>query len=450
MSRNKGILLIVAGIMLLVSAVVFTQSGKEEDTRQSPKETKLWVLTDNHFIAPELYDDGSEFAFIETTAAGKDLRYQQQSLEALVANALKERPNEVILTGDLTLNGEYVSAEKLVELLNPLVEKNIKVRVIPGNHDIHDGWARKYENDEQIKAKQISPEDFRELFKDMGYEGADSYDKESLSYKESGTTAYDFYFLDSNKYTLEASKSAPATGGRFRDETLQWLEDEFKKTAVNDKQPIVFMHHNLYPHNEAVSRGFVIDDAEEVRALYAKYHVAVVFSGHIHAQDILEKTIDGVNIPEVVNGAYSITPHGFGEVVVNEKGIEYSRKSVNVDTWAAETNQTDSKLLKHQAYLKELFVNDGKALGYRSLLEKKIPNEDDLDAAAQLVGQVNEEFFTGEDTRTPEEVEKIKAGKGYQTLEAYDSFLKKYIDSVLTDNNLEDTHLFIPNKKQTK
>ncbi|MGM0125119.1 hypothetical protein IGI37_002516 [Enterococcus sp. AZ194] len=442
-TKKKVVVTLMGLVIILAGLFIFQSLTKKTPATEPPKNLKLWVLTDNHLIAPELYDDGSEFSFIESTAAGKDLRYQKQSLQALVDKALKEKPDEIVLTGDLTLNGEYISAQKLVELLTPLTEKKIKVRVIPGNHDIHDGWARKYQDDKQLKTKQISPDDFRDLFKDMGYNGADNYDKHSLSYKEAGTSEYDFYFLDSNQYTLEPSKSAPATGGRFREETMAWLEAEFKKTVADGKRPIVFMHHNLYPHNAGVSRGFVINDVDKVQTLYAKYHVAVVFSGHIHAQDILEKTIDGVTIPEIVTSSYSIIDHGFGEVAVSEQGIEYTRKTIDVDSWAKETDQIDPKLLEHQAYLRKLFVKDGEALAYGSLLDKDIPNEKDLDAAAQLVGQLNEEFFTGKDARTPEEIAQIKEGKAYQTLEKYDPFLKKYIDSVLTDNNLEDTHLFI-------
>lgn len=440
---TKKRIMLVLTLIIGIIALVFFIRPETHDASNPPQNTRIWVLSDNHFIAPELYDDGSEFAFIETTAAGKELRYQEESLQAFVSLAIKEAPNQVVLTGDITLNGEYISAERLVALLSPLTEKNIEVRVIPGNHDIHDGWARKYVGEEQLKTKQISPDDFRTLFKTMGYTGAESYDENSLSYKEAGTADYDFYFLDTNQYTLEPSKSAPATGGRFRPETMQWLKKEMKKTNDEKKQPIVFMHHNLYAHNAAVNRGYVINDADEVQTLFAANHVAAVFSGHIHAQDILQKTIDNVTIPEIVTSSFSITPNGFGELTINEKGIDYQRKSVDVDSWAKETNQTDTNLLNHQAYLKDLFVKDGEALAYRSLIEKKIPKEADMDEAAQLVGKLNEEFFTGMDTRSPEEVEKIKTSNGYQVLE-YDSFLKKYIDSILKDDNLEDTHLFIP------
>ena len=34
------------------------------------------------------------------------MRYQAESLEAFVAEALEKRPTGVILTGDMTLNGE--------------------------------------------------------------------------------------------------------------------------------------------------------------------------------------------------------------------------------------------------------------------------------------------------------------------------------------------------------
>lgn len=73
----------------------------------------FYILSDTHLIADELHDNGSAFDQMRKTSAGKDLDYQELSLKAFVRKVITEKPIAVIITGDLTFNGEKVSALKL-------------------------------------------------------------------------------------------------------------------------------------------------------------------------------------------------------------------------------------------------------------------------------------------------------------------------------------------------
>ncbi|WP_054777436.1 metallophosphoesterase family protein [Lacticaseibacillus saniviri] len=91
------------------------------------------MLSDPHFISPTIHDQGSAFKFIKRTAVGKDLDYQTQTITALVAKAKKAHPDALIITGDITLNGEKKSAEDLSQRLAPLTKAGIKLLIMPGN-----------------------------------------------------------------------------------------------------------------------------------------------------------------------------------------------------------------------------------------------------------------------------------------------------------------------------
>ncbi|MBC7031923.1 metallophosphoesterase, partial [Salmonella enterica subsp. enterica serovar Enteritidis] len=98
------------------------------------------------------------------------------------------------------------------------------------------------------------------------------------------------YFLvlaDSNLYGKEETTAAPHTRGIIGDEQLKWIEKQFRYAQDNQLRPILFMHHNLYVHNPAVNKGYVVDDAAKLRRLCTRYNVKLAFSGHIHAQNIL-------------------------------------------------------------------------------------------------------------------------------------------------------------------
>ena len=108
------------------------------------KNNKVYLLSDTHLIAKDLHDDGAAFQRMRDTSAGKDLDYQGLVLIAFVRKVLKEKPAAVIITGDLTFNGEKLSAEKMAWIFAPLKKAGVAFLVIPGNHDIYDGWARKF------------------------------------------------------------------------------------------------------------------------------------------------------------------------------------------------------------------------------------------------------------------------------------------------------------------
>lgn len=96
--------------------------------------TEFWVISDTHLIADSLHDEGQAFSRMQKTSQGKDLYYQEIALSAFMRMAQRKKPAAIIVTGDVTFNGERVSAEKFAQIFKPL--KETKVLVLPGNHDI--------------------------------------------------------------------------------------------------------------------------------------------------------------------------------------------------------------------------------------------------------------------------------------------------------------------------
>ncbi|WP_321385945.1 metallophosphoesterase [uncultured Enterococcus sp.] len=442
---KKRIAVLVCGIALLLivifSVVHFKSDGtkrelKAAETLLQKEEMDFWIITDTHYIDESLYDEGKAFEYIKTTAAGKDLTYQKESLQALTAQLLKEKPDGLIVTGDITLNGEFVSAEQFVKLLAPVKDAGIEIFVIPGNHDIHDGWARKFSGDTQEKTPQISAEEFKEMFSEYGYEQSVSQDEKSLSYLISMNKQYNFLFLDSNIYTLEPSTRNPTTAGRIDETTKKWVKEQLEFGAEKGKKTFVFMHHNLFSHNKLVNKGFVLNNAEEMLALFKEYEVPVCFSGHIHAQDILTDKDSGIT--EIVTASYAITPNPVGVLQVNNQKLKYTRQEIDVDQWARENHQSKDELLNHSDYLEELFLKESRSLGYRYLLEAGYTKEESLDLAAELVGELNLRFFTGEDFISDAEVKEIKESNAYQIISEESPELTEYIDSIIQDKNEND------------
>ncbi len=63
---------------------------------------------------------GKLFRKCKKTSQGKDLYYQETALTAFMRMAQRKKPAAIIVTGDITFNGERVSAEKFAEIFKPL------------------------------------------------------------------------------------------------------------------------------------------------------------------------------------------------------------------------------------------------------------------------------------------------------------------------------------------
>ncbi|ALS03318.1 hypothetical protein ATZ33_11160 [Enterococcus silesiacus] len=432
---RKKIRFALLSIIVVLAAVIYLGQNQEqqEETLFKKEAIEFWVISDPHYIDKSLTDSGLAFKKIKQTAAGKELDYQKESWQAFIKKAMEQKPDMLIITGDLTLNGEKISAEKLAELLKQLTNEGINVFVIPGNHDVNDGWARKFVGDQQEKTDPISIADFKEIFADSGYQNATNYDKNSLSYSVAVNQQYNFLFLDSNIYPEDNQpQTSPTTGGTIRGKTMKWVKKQLEKAKQEKKKTLVFMHHNIYAHNKLLSSGFVLNNADEFKQVLAEYQVPIVFSGHIHAQDIMTETTDDHPLTEIVSSSFSIAPQAYGVVKLKGNSFDYQKKA---------NTHSVANLENYSQYIKELFINDGKSLGYSQLIDAGLSDSKKLDIAAEFVGQVNYRFFSGDDFITDNEVEKIKAEAGYQIISENSKFLKEYIDSIIQDKNQEDNRL---------
>ena len=64
------------------------------------------VAADLHYLAEELTDQGAYFQNLIANADGKVMAYSEELLEAFAAQIIDEKPDVLILPGDLTFNGE--------------------------------------------------------------------------------------------------------------------------------------------------------------------------------------------------------------------------------------------------------------------------------------------------------------------------------------------------------
>jgi hypothetical protein len=72
----------------LIGSLIATKKTKA--VLQNESESEFWLLSDIHFLSAKLHDNGTAFSKFAEGAAGKEMLYQTESLEAFVAEALKK------------------------------------------------------------------------------------------------------------------------------------------------------------------------------------------------------------------------------------------------------------------------------------------------------------------------------------------------------------------------
>ena len=174
---------------------------------------KVAVVSDIHVMVPELVEqDGA--AFQDYVAHDRKLLMESVALaEAAVDELLAGRPDAVLVTGDLTKDGERVSHEYVAGQLSARLRRaGIPVYVVPGNHDVNNPHARIYRGDEAPRTATVSREEFAALYDDYGYGTALARDAASLSYVVQLNDSVRLLAVDACRYDendFEANVSAP-------------------------------------------------------------------------------------------------------------------------------------------------------------------------------------------------------------------------------------------------
>lgn len=254
-------------IFILLALVIVPNHGQ----------TKIAVLSDTHVMAPELVvNDGSAWQKA-LDGERKLLDYSAEIYDLLIDKYLEEKPDMLLITGDLTKDGELASHRYVLEGLEKLRKAGIAVYVIPGNHDLGTYNAYVFDGDERGRAEVIDAETFKEMYRYYGYG--------SMSKRESTTLTYACEPLDG--FALIGIDSG--SGGSLSDTTLDWVCQHAKQARSSGKQVIAMMHHSLFPHvtgMEHLLGSYHVKDHENVRNRLVDAGVRIILTGHVHFSDI--------------------------------------------------------------------------------------------------------------------------------------------------------------------
>ncbi len=267
------------------------------------KKLRFAIISDIHLYDTILGIRGSKFNYyIEN-----DRKLLKES-SILFDNFLKDIQNEtidfILVTGDITKDGELINHKLFIEKTSDIFKKGIKIFVIPGNHDINNFDAYRYYEDSMVRVETIQKKDFENLYKDFGYSNYFSKDDNSLSYIQKITQDLFLIGLDGCQYFLNDEKNPSTVWGKIDKKSLIWLEKNLE--ILKDKKFIVMIHHNIIEHFKGQKKGYpqyVLQNNLQLLKILSKYNVNLIFTGHFHANDISRKKINDRFIFDIETGS---------------------------------------------------------------------------------------------------------------------------------------------------
>ncbi len=412
--------------------MIFISCKKVETTEVSQKsDLNVMVASDLHYLSESLHDDGEAFKIFSNARDGKEVKYITTVIKSFVEEVKAAKPDILILSGDLTLNGEKQSHIELAEMLGTIPDT--KIYVIPGNHDINNVHARSFKDDKQIKTPYISDSDFKSIYEKFGFSAATSFDKDSLSYLVKATDKQWFLMIDSCKYQNNVSLGMPQTGGGMRTSTCDWIKKCGEMARAENAKIIAVTHHNLIDHNDMLNEDFTMEYNQKIVDSYADAGIFLNLSGHIHAQEIAKYE----NIYDIASSALCSYPHQYGRININERTLDYKTVKLDVSSYAKKMGITDPNLLNYTEYAKQRFSNAMRSLP--SMGEDL--TETERQEMISVFREMNMRFFAGE-PRTD-----LINSNGFKLLAKEGGFIPLYAESMAKDDGIPDQELKIEFKK---
>ena len=348
-------------------------------------------VSDMHYFSPSLIENEDFMWKVAMESDGKDTVQSALIAQAFVDDMIKLKPDAVVVTGDLTLNGEEASHEELRDLLGKLKDIGIEVYVMTGNHDVN-MTAYRYTNDGVKEVPSFGSQRFEDHWWDFGYGEALSQDRWSNS-----------YIAELNEKTwLLSVDSNTGSKGTIRKSTLDWIDENLAKANQEGIRVISATHQNLFVHNENFVWGYQLNNAAALIELYEKYGVEINLSGHLHVQTIVESN----GIADIAVSALVDTPLQYGILTVSGDKLSYRTRELSNAALRSKAKEVFDECTRNKVKNELLSVSD-------PVVAQKM-----MDIAVQL----NREYFLGRFSKVDEEALAL--------WKESDSFFAKYLVSI--------------------
>ncbi|MDP4183984.1 MAG: metallophosphoesterase [Bacteroidota bacterium] len=349
---------------LLVNSDSLAQHQLKSNQINNSNHLKIAVISDIHYMDPSLLQNNAQyspkFQSDRMTRHYVLVEFSTSIFNKVISEILAEKPDIVLIPGDLAKEGEAVSHLDVVAQLQLLKSAGIKVYVVPGHSDINNNYPVAYNGITFSYVPTISSLQFASLYSDFGYNDAIFKDDNSLSYIAEPYPGLWILALDAAKYSPTYAK-----GGRIKSETMQWIKEHMAQARQNNYVVLGLMHHNVMPHSDVESQIFptmLLDDWKARADSLISYGLQVMFTGSAHSTDITMLETAGKRLYDIETGSLVTPPSSYRLCFLKNKELEVITKYITSISATLPNNQnfTDYSLQdfseRLDIYFHDLFI----------------------------------------------------------------------------------------------
>ena len=396
-------------------------------------DVQFTVISDTHLYDPSLGASGSAFE----KALNADRKLLLDSIDLLdfaVNDIIGSGSRFVLVSGDLTKDGELNNHQIVAARLKRFIDAGIAVYVVPGNHDINNPDSVKYYGDSSEAIPSVSAEEFAKIYGDCGFNAALMRDSDSLSYVAEPVPGLWLLAIDDCRYRENKPGIEEVVSGKISQKTADWIAGVLRTAADQNKAVMAMMHHGMVEHWKGQAKlhpDYLIEDYVNFGKFLASWNVRFGFSGHYHAQDIVLGKFSDKYLYDIETGSLITAPCPIRYVTIKNNVMD-----IHSDTIVNKIHPGTDFAANAEAFVKRTVMIEA-AHTFRNY---KMP-EKDIEQVANAAGDAFVAHYSGDENpalRPPFDSKKL----GLWSRFIYSQF-KYVIDGLWEDLPPEDNNVRI-------
>lgn len=291
---------------------------------------KIAVISDVHYLSPALAQPGDALLKYEE-ASGRKITDLHAVLDEAFRQIASENPDIILVSGDLTKDGERQSHLDFSAKLVPFLQQGKRVFVIPGNHDVNVPTSQKYAGAATERVPNVSAEEFARIYASCGYADAMRRDTASLSYVAMLSDKLWLLCLDSNRYQEYSTHTI--SRGRLKSSTLNWAAEILREARDKQIKVIGMTHHGVVehlPYQSDFFSNYLVENWKDVASFLADNGLKNIFTGHFHSNDIsLLTSAKGNTICDIETGSLAQYPFPVRFATIAEDSLQITTRFIS-------------------------------------------------------------------------------------------------------------------------
>ena len=290
------------------------------------KPLNFYHLTDLHYYANSVIGSYGPNYEMKSQLDQKCMAESEAIVDSAFKSLCEDKDTEIVLiSGDLTFDGEAQSHDSLVEKLYALKEKGKRVFITFATHDFY-MHARKYTDEGEIELPKYTRAELREKYADFGYNEAIAEHKGSYSYCVQLSD-------DVRLLALNDDGDFDKFCGYYND-LLFWIKDQVEDAKKAGCEIFAMTHHPIIdpsPVYPLFSHKAMLGGYEFTTPYLADLGIKYVFVGHTHIHDIdFIETKKGNKLYQINTAALTGYPLAYRKAEFSDKGMDV--KTVQVES----------------------------------------------------------------------------------------------------------------------